>query len=312
MASITAEDYRIYDFNVIKKTLAKTDVKGISEYEIPEEYLSRVIDQGDVGCCAACALSSNLTALSAADNNKEEYSVEYIYGKHRSADSSCEGMIVEQALKSMLNLGSVPYEMLPQLVEMPEAKKLVDSKPELDEFAKKSAISGYCKIRWSNLNDKIENFKLAIINYNLPIIIESKTAFPEKHCVMAYGFEERDGYFYLKFQNSWGKDWAKGGRGTIPIGDVCSMYMILPNKVVIPFEDVHDTDWFYSAVRNAYLAGYVNGKDDTVFDPNGNLTRAEFCAAINRVLKIQSDAHMQEVINLEERIEVLEKKVKSI
>lgn len=307
---MTIEDNRIYDFNIIKKTLPKTDVSGITEYEIPAEYLSRVIDQGDVDCCPACALASNLTAISASQDNKKEYSVAYIYGKHRTADSTRPGMLLEPALKSMLNLGSVPYEMLPQLIEMPEVKEIVKSKPELDEYAKDSAIAGYCKIRWSNTDEKINNFKLAIINYNLPIIIESKTAFPEKHCVMAYGFEERDGYFYVKFQNSWGKNWAKGGRGTIPIGDVSSMYMIFPKELTMPFTDVKKDDWFYNAVRNAYLAGYVNGKDETTFDPNGYITRAEHCAVLDRELKRQNEIHTLEMTALEERLEELEKKIR--
>ena len=304
---MTIEDSRTYDFNVIKKTLAKRDVSGVTEYEIPEERLARVVNQGSVDCCVACVISGILHSM-----YEDDYSIAYIYGKHRSADSTSTGMLVEGALKSLLEFGSIPYEMLPQLIEMPEAKKYIALRPELDKFAKSSAIGGYCKIGWSNANVKAENLKLALINYNLPILAVSKTAFPETHCIMIYGFETKPNDIYVKFQNSWGKNWAKNGRGTIPLTDISSMYLLLPKSVELPFTDVPDTAWYYTAVKNAYMAGYVNGKSDTSFAPDDSITRAEMCAIIDRVLRRQNEIHTAEVITLEERLTALETKLRNV
>lgn len=305
--ALTIEDSRIYDFNVIKKSLPNKNVSALTEYSISEDKLARVVNQGNVNCCTACVIAEILHAM-----YEDDYSISYVYGKHRSADSTCQGMTVETALKSLLELGSIPYEMLPQLIEMPEAKKYIASRPELDEYAKSSAIGGYCKISWNNSTVKAENLKLALVNYNLPILAVSKTAFPEPHCIMVYGFETQGRNIFVRFQNSWGKNWAKNGRGTIPLEDVSGMYLLLPNEVIMPFKDVAERAWYYNDVKNMFLAGYVNGKSDDVFAPEDNITRAELCAVLNRVLKRQNDIHTEEVISLEQRITELEAKLREV
>ncbi len=42
------------------------------------------------------------------------------------------------------------------------------------------------------------------------------------------------------------------------------------------FPDVKEEDWFYSDVRELASMGVVNGHDTGLFDPHGNVTRAEF------------------------------------
>ncbi|SHH22999.1 S-layer homology domain-containing protein [Tepidibacter thalassicus] len=53
----------------------------------------------------------------------------------------------------------------------------------------------------------------------------------------------------------------------------------------IPFEDVNKDDWYYKAVLAAYSNGLINGKGDTVFDPNGDITREEMSKIIASVLE---------------------------
>ena len=312
MAILENNDSRIYDYNVLKKSIIIPDVSGITEYEIPVDRMARVTDQGDVDCCVAVVISEILTAISAAQGSKEDYSVSYVYGKHRNADSTGTGMLIETALKSLLNYGSIPYEMFPQLMEMPAVKSAIADRPEFDDYAKSSAIGGYCKIGWANAAAKAENLKTALINFDLPILAVSKTAFPESHCIMIYGFETKPNDIYVKFQNSWGKNWAKNGRGTIPLTDISSMYLLLPKSVDLPFTDVPETAWYYTAVKNAYMAGYVNGKSDTSFAPDDSITRAEMCAIIDRVLRRQNEIHTAEVITLEERLTALEAKMRNV
>ena len=57
MANTNLDTMRIYDFNVLKKSMKIKDVSGIDEYEIPVGKLPRVKNQKDYSCCVACALA---------------------------------------------------------------------------------------------------------------------------------------------------------------------------------------------------------------------------------------------------------------
>ena len=41
------------------------------------------------------------------------------------------------------------------------------------------------------------------------------------------------------------------------------------------FSDVQDSNWFAANVKTAYELGFMNGKSEGKFDPNGNVTVAE-------------------------------------
>ncbi len=51
------------------------------------------------------------------------------------------------------------------------------------------------------------------------------------------------------------------------------------------FNDVSETDWYYSYVSTAYKLGYITGYPDGSFRPNDNITRADICTIVNRALK---------------------------
>ncbi len=57
-----------------------------------------------------------------------------------------------------------------------------------------------------------------------------------------------------------------------------------------PFPDVNETDWFYDDVYAAFDAGIVKGMDDGTFQPNRDVTRAEFAIMLCRALGIQDPA----------------------
>ena len=59
-----------------------------------------------------------------------------------------------------------------------------------------------------------------------------------------------------------------------------------PDKPVepeLPFYDVNASDWFFDAVCSVYYADLMNGVTDTLFDPDGTLTRAMFWTMLARV-----------------------------
>ena len=49
------------------------------------------------------------------------------------------------------------------------------------------------------------------------------------------------------------------------------------------FVDVSDGDWFAGSVREAYEFGLMSGKDDNVFDPNGNVSIAQAVTIASRI-----------------------------
>ena len=52
----------------------------------------------------------------------------------------------------------------------------------------------------------------------------------------------------------------------------------------ISFADVDKNEWYYNAIVKAYNHKLIDGKTETKFDPNGNITRQEIAKIISKVL----------------------------
>ena len=62
--------------------------------------------------------------------------------------------------------------------------------------------------------------------------------------------------------------------------------------ISLPFSDVSDDAWYYPYVQTAYSFGIINGKSETIFDPNVGLTCAEaakIAASIHRLNRYDDD-----------------------
>ena len=62
--------------------------------------------------------------------------------------------------------------------------------------------------------------------------------------------------------------------------------------ISLPFSDVSDDAWYYPYVQTAYSFGIINGKSETIFDPNAGLTCAEaakIAASIHRLNRYDDD-----------------------
>ena len=55
-----------------------------------------------------------------------------------------------------------------------------------------------------------------------------------------------------------------------------------PNRKATDFRDFDRTAWYAEAVSAAVDNGLLYGKSNTIIDPNGDMTRAEMAAIINR------------------------------
>lgn len=61
------------------------------------------------------------------------------------------------------------------------------------------------------------------------------------------------------------------------------------------FSDVKDTNWFAKDVKSAYELGFMNGKAEGLFDPNGNVTVAEGITMAARVHAIYNGNEITKV-----------------
>ena len=60
------------------------------------------------------------------------------------------------------------------------------------------------------------------------------------------------------------------------------------------FSDVKETNWFYGNVKSAYELGFMNGKSEGKFDPNGNVTVAEGITMAARLHAIYNGTEVTE------------------
>lgn len=54
-------------------------------------------------------------------------------------------------------------------------------------------------------------------------------------------------------------------------------------KVVTPFTDLAEIDWFYGAARYCYMGGLFNGTSGELFSPNGSMTRSMLATVLHRL-----------------------------
>lgn len=60
-------------------------------------------------------------------------------------------------------------------------------------------------------------------------------------------------------------------------------YANIYDVLALPYQDVQQGDWYYSAVSFAYYNGLMNGVADMLFDPNGTMTRAMLVTVLRRL-----------------------------
>ena len=69
---------------------------------------------------------------------------------------------------------------------------------------------------------------------------------------------------------------------TMPEHDV-TVRVYFTDGAALPFTDVSAGAWYYDAVSYVYVGGLMDGVSDTLFDPDGTMTRAMVWAILARV-----------------------------
>lgn len=290
---------RIYDYEQIPKKEIAAGAESVTEYTIPEDRLPRVLNQGNVGSCVAHAVIEVLEILNYIETGeKVKLSPGYFYGHHRSETSVSRGMLVGNAIDRTRKHGSVPETMFREHVEMPEMRKIAQDREDLEPYAEKYKITSYVTFNNERKDEKWAKIKEAFLTYELPMVAVAPSYFGESHCIVLIGFEEKDGVRKLKFQNSWGTNYGDNGRSTIGFDKISSIYLLFDDVIKLPFNDVPESAWYYKNILNMYSAGLINGVSKTEFNPEGNVTRAELCAIIDRLTKKidEKDAAMIESV----------------
>lgn len=302
------ESVGVYDFSVLKKSfpIQSTD---LTSFKLPDfEDVIKVKNQAEYWACAAFATSIILEYMNYTEKGSyTELSPGYIYGKHRKPTATGSGMNLLILCESLLNYGSVPASVFSRIAEMPEIKKIIQKRPDLDEIAIPYRIKGFAQIKTANVNQRIEDVKLALINTKAPLLCVINEDTSQPHAICVYGFQTNaKGKTEFLYQNSYGPTFGKNGRASLSIDDLDRIVCFLDEKVSIPFKDVPEDAWFYKNILNLYSAGLVNGKTDTEFKPNDYITRAEVCAIIDRLIHNIDKINTSTAISVEDRMKRIE------
>jgi hypothetical protein len=221
----------------------------------------------------------------------------YIYGNPACRpEYDGEGMYLDRALNGATKVGFVPEPVFDILEEMPWMKSYVESRTDLPAFGEKRKLQGFVSMNYALETKKVEAMKQALIKYQIPLVVCSYEYFGCGHAFVVYGWD--DAWTHKKgkkkeqifaFRNSWGEEWENGGNSAIPVSYLDQVYLPIFEDMPMPFEDVKETDWFFSDVRAVAFAGLMQGVTDKTFQPDGNLIRGDLALVVQRALSNMMD-----------------------
>lgn len=289
------EPLRIYDYEKVFGAVGATE-KFPSYYILPSDRIGIIKNQGNVGACVACVISSLAEVLEKIEAEKDgrvlsdedaEFSEGWAYGALRANNANYSGMFVSSALEYWRKLGMLPKKYFNFLEEMPDMRKKVDAFPELYKKAKRYIINSYVKISYADKQKRDLAVKEALYNRKYGLVAVSDSGFNESHCIMLIGWDdEKDKYI---FKNSWGKTWNSDGLGEIGKNKINEIYLVTDEVLDLPFKDVSNKAWYYGDVKNVYLGNLMSGVSTTEFKPNNNITRAEVATLLGRIVDLIND-----------------------
>lgn len=196
---------------------------------LPEEFELdpvKVKNQGSVGSCVAHTLAEIVEwHCTKETQTTEQVSTDYIYGNRRNTLYKNSGMVVREAISSVVDYGDCLEADLSGNHEVPKAIEIFEQNVDsLKDKALPRRFTAYVRLR---SDDEI---KTALMNYGPVVIVtpwftdikyangildsESRKEANGAHCMMLYGWNKR-GWLV---QNSWGSRWGNKGRCIMPFG----------------------------------------------------------------------------------------------
>lgn len=302
-AIIGGESLRMYDYDIVAGSPASSVFPQV--YEIPKEMHGVVKDQGSVGACVACVISTLAEVFHKIETGEDmEFSEGWIYGALRESNSNGWGMMVETAINHWNFFGAVPKTYFNQLFEMPEIKQIVQNNyPHLYDVATRYKIKGYTTLNRQGNVDRDTRIKDALTKYDYGLLAVSRRHFGESHCILLTGWNDKNDTYKIK--NSWGTGYGNNGLAEIPKSAIDYVYLITDEKIEMKFTDVSKDAWYYNNIKNVYFSGLMKGVSEELFQPERPITRAECAAIVDRMAKLidqRFEIVMNDIYNLRNNI----------
>lgn len=247
-------DYKsVYKPNgVIKSTYDERDYK-ISELvqkaiDLPKEYINPtpliILDQGQVGCCVACAGSQakHIIEYNQTGDNKQ-FSPMYLYGNRKDDDWQGEGMMPREYLQNLKEYGVCHKEDFDGYFDYPIAKeKYKEKKTWYNKLAFPNRISSYYRLwNYDDIKTAIYTLGSAFISYDVYNCLyapdkDGKIKYDTKkkykslggHQMLAIGWNE----YGLIICNSWGDNFGKNGLINMPYDYECSECWAMVDNII--------------------------------------------------------------------------------
>ena len=219
--------------------------------KVPDNYESEmtpfVYNQGKSSMCAACAYNTIRFLQESKGNTSsgitEPFSPAFNYA-NRPENENFEGMYMRTVCKKGRE-GSVPYSMLPGFYNLATAKaKLKKDKDKLFTMAKPFGISSFYQV---TSREQIKTAIYTLKGVIAGIYVTDEFYNPQNgyvrynpnnpknwggHALAIVGYKlDKNGEFWWRIQNSWGKMWSENGRAWLS-GDypfIESPYAIVDN-----------------------------------------------------------------------------------
>ncbi len=272
---------------------------NVSDEDVPDEYilpyLPTLLDQESIQSCVAHSLAEILQVANKQQTDETiDLSVLEIYGLWRGDSWTGEGMFTETTFNNGRKIGTCDRKLAPENIEVMEA--IYKAKEYLEKYPKEFIykIGSFYRIK------KDEEFftylKKALLQFNLPIFV---TTMNGTHAEVAVGWT-KDGELIL--QNSWG-EYAGTDKGLHRYSpdSIGEAYLITMEDVKVPFEDIKG-HWAEKHIRNAYFAGYLNGRTESTFEPEGFIKRGEVAKLLDELIT----SYDEKIKALEDRLRKVE------
>lgn len=276
-------------------------------------WTSGIKNQQDKSSCVAhaCALLKE-TQEYYDSGDKHKFSVGWIYGFRDRTHYQGEGMILREALSTLLTYGAVHESTLPDNLDFKDIQTIIEERQDVClEEAQNYKIKAYAGMGPTDAN-RINSIKSALYNDKSPVICNFnvynsfcsdmgndgimpkpniKTEYNYGgHAVAIIGWTTIGTTEYWVIQNSWGIDFGDNGYFYVPVGEEnsydfkefwCSTDITNYN---LTFSDIKGR-WSEDYINKCIRAGLISGFEDGLFRPTDNITREQLCVILTKLMQ---------------------------
>lgn len=215
-----------------------TDSISAPSGSISPKFYPYVKDQGSVGNCVACSLSTAMEIFQYTNTGVEEhYSVSYLFG---SDGRSVDDMYFDEGVDNGKYYGSPRWEMVAtHYPDMLTKSNSVSAFNNADTYTTLNAanqkFSGYANVDFydtSAVKSYISDYGYFMLNFRVPynfydvgsdgIVPQPDEYAYANHSVALIGLTTKNGKKHWIAQNSWGTSWGDNGRCYIPYDWGCN------------------------------------------------------------------------------------------